>query len=290
MPSELRSAHLFAGVGGGIYADLILGHRPVLAVEHNPHACAILRARVADGWFPDLAVVEQSVTDIQLLGGACSIAGFDPADWTGRVDILHAGFPCQDISVAGKGAGIHGKRSGLYREAIRFAEVVCPQWVFFENVAAIVGRGRHVVIEDLVALGYSWRDGILSAADVGAPHLRKRWWLLAKRTDASDPDEHKRPSGNQVDGRRQQPGHSTAAHGCGDVADALRQGLAQRTAEQQQGPRTRAESAGGGWWDAEPAVRRVADGVPDREHRIIGLGNAQVPLCAAVAWRLLGGP
>jgi DNA (cytosine-5)-methyltransferase 1 len=206
------------------------------------------------------------------------------------VEILHAGFPCQDISLAGKGAGIHGSRSGLYREAIRGIEVIRPQWVFFENVPAIVSRGRDVVVADLVALGYSWRDGILSASDVGAPHLRKRWWCLARRCDAADPYRDQREPRNEVKSGGVKQGGPAIADGCADMADPLRQGLAQRAASpvNQSWPRT--ESSRGGWWESEPAVGRMADGVPHRKHRLRGLGNAQAPLCAAAAWKLLGGP
>ena len=80
--------HLFAGIGGGLLADLILGHRPIVAVEWDKYACRILRERAADGWFPDLSVWEG---DVRL---------FDPSEYKGRVDCIHAGFPCQDISVA----------------------------------------------------------------------------------------------------------------------------------------------------------------------------------------------
>jgi hypothetical protein len=66
--------------------------------------------------------------------------------------------------------------------------------------------------------------------------------------------------------------------------------LAERSPIVINGPRSCAEPARSGWWDVEPAVRRVADGIPNREHRLRGLGNAQVPLCAAIAWKLLGGP
>ena len=163
----LQSMHLFAGAGGGLLADLILGHRPVVAVEWDKHACRALRERAAEGWFPGLHVHEG---DIRM---------FDPSEYAGIVDVIHAGFPCQDISAAGKGAGIEGARSGLYREAIRAIGIVRPRWVMLENSPAIRTRGRSVVIRDLVAIGYSYRDGTLAAADVGAPHRRNRWWLLA---------------------------------------------------------------------------------------------------------------
>ena len=95
----MRSLHLFAGAGGGLLADIILGHQPIGAVELDPYCCDVLRARRDDGWFPGLRVHEQ---DIRM---------FDPSEYTGRVDIVSGGFPCQDISAAGRGTGIKGERS-----------------------------------------------------------------------------------------------------------------------------------------------------------------------------------
>ncbi|MBU6247108.1 MAG: DNA cytosine methyltransferase [Xanthomonadaceae bacterium] len=115
-----NTMHLFAGAGGGLLADLILGHTPIVAVEWDAYACAVLRERAAGGWFPGLHVHEG---DVRM---------FDPSKYAGRVDCIHAGFPCQDISVAGSGAGIHGDRSGLYREVLRIADVVRPRFLFKE--------------------------------------------------------------------------------------------------------------------------------------------------------------
>lgn len=160
--------HLFAGHGGGLLADLILGHTPVVAVEWDGYACQVLRERAADGWFPDLRVHEG---DVSL---------FDPSEYTGSVDIIHAGFPCQDISVAGKQAGVsEGTRSGLYREVLRIAGVVRPKQLFLENVSAILSNGLGTVLGDLAALGYDCRWLCIRASDVGAPHHRDRWFLLA---------------------------------------------------------------------------------------------------------------
>ena len=147
-----------------------LGHSPVVAVEWEPYACQSLREQTANGWFPDLRVWEG---DVQL---------FDPSEYTGRVDCIHAGFPCQDISVAGAGAGIGEEtRSGLYREVLRIAGVVRPRDIFLENVSAILTRGLGVVLGDLSALGYTARWICLRASDVGAHHHRDRWWLLARK-------------------------------------------------------------------------------------------------------------
>jgi len=164
----MRTMHLFAGIGGGLLADRILGHTPLVAVEWEPYACQVLRERVADGWFPGMHVWEG---DVQL---------FDPSEYTGRVDCIHAGFPCQDISVAGKQAGIaEGTRSGLYREVLRIAGIVRPPYVFLENVAAITSKGLDQVLKDLAEMGYDSKWACLRASDVGAPHHRDRWWCLA---------------------------------------------------------------------------------------------------------------
>lgn len=167
----MRTMHLFAGAGGGLLADLILGHEPIVAVEQDAHCCRVLRERSAEGWFHELHVHEGDVRE------------FDFRPWLGRVDQLAAGFPCQDISAAGRGAGIAGARSGLVSEVFRAIDECEPPLVWLENSPRIRTKGRDVVIAELVARGYSWRDGILAASDVGAGHERKRWWLLAANAD-----------------------------------------------------------------------------------------------------------
>jgi len=172
---ETRTMHLFAGHGGGLLADLILGHKPVVAVEWDGYACQVLRERAADGWFPGLRVWEG---DVRL---------FDPSEYAGSVDCIHAGFPCQDISTAGKQAGVHeGTRSGLYREVLRIAGVVRPKQLFLENVSAILSNGLGTVLGDLAALGYDTRWLCIRASDVGAPHHRDRWFLLATHSNSSN--------------------------------------------------------------------------------------------------------
>lgn len=167
----MRTAHLFAGAGGGLLADLILGHIPVLAVEWDAHACAVLRERSAEGWFPGLHVHEGDVRK------------FDFKPWAHRLDCLAAGFPCQDISAAGGGAGIEGERSGLISEVFRGIDECAPPIVWLENSPLIRSRGRDYVIGQLVARGYSWKDGVIGAADVGAGHQRDRWFCLAANAD-----------------------------------------------------------------------------------------------------------
>lgn len=94
------------------------------------------------------------------------------------VDVICGGFPCQDISTAGKGAGITGSRSGLWREMLRTIRLVRPRFAFVENVAALLYRGMGTVLGELAESGYDTEWGCISAADVGAPHLRERIWIV----------------------------------------------------------------------------------------------------------------
>jgi DNA (cytosine-5)-methyltransferase 1 len=110
------------------------------------------------------------------------------------VDIIFGGFPCQDLSCAGRGAGLAGERSGLFFEIMRLAGELRPRFVFLENVPAIRTRGAAAVGAELARLGYDCRWDHLSAYDMGAPHLRDRWFCLAhnasfgKREPADETD------------------------------------------------------------------------------------------------------
>jgi DNA (cytosine-5)-methyltransferase 1 len=95
------------------------------------------------------------------------------------VDVICGGFPCQDISVAGRGAGITGERSGLWREYARLIGEVGPRYVIVENVAALLGRGLGDVLGDLASLGYDAEWHCIPASAIGAPHRRDRIWIVA---------------------------------------------------------------------------------------------------------------
>lgn len=332
----MRTMHLFAGVGGGLLADLILGHEPVCAVEWDPYCCAVLRERAAEGWFPGLHVYEG---DVRL---------WDPSPWAGRVDCIAAGFPCQDLSCAGRGAGIGGERSGLWVEVMRAVDAIRPRFVFLENVPAIRTRGGEVVLAALRQRGYRCRCGTLAAEDVGAPHRRERWWCLASadaerserrqvngacRVDRQDGIQQWQesaswigelraamPDASSLLGTEKQRGEqdgdsqraSEVANSQGtvprnglrdeDVADSdsersqarvkrgdqrVSRGRQAHDSTTVEGRRDRAERS---WWSVEPDVGRVAHGVASRVDRLRGIGNGQVPLQAALAWVLLGGP
>ncbi len=183
----MNELHLFAGAGGGILAGQMLGHRCIGAVEWEPYAQAVLVARQNDGSLPPFPIWDDVRT-------------FDGRPWAGAVDIVAGGFPCQDISVAGKGAGIEGARSGMWTHMARIVSEIRPQFVFVENSPALITRGLGVVLSDMAALGYDCRWTVLGAADVGAPHQRDRLWILAERSDVFQHTEHGR-----TERRKQQP-------------------------------------------------------------------------------------
>jgi DNA (cytosine-5)-methyltransferase 1 len=160
---------LFAGAGGGILGGLLNGWRTVCAVEWDAYAASVLVARQNDRTLAPFPVWD----DVQT---------FDGRLWRGVVDVVSGGFPCTDISAAGKGAGIDGDASGMWSHMARIIGEVRPRFVFVENSPLLVRRGLARVLGDLAALGYDARWGVLGAADVGAPHQRDRIWIVA--TDA----------------------------------------------------------------------------------------------------------
>lgn len=162
----LRELALFAGVGGGILAGKLLEWRTVCAVERDAYAAQVLASRQNDG----------TIEAFPIWSDVCS---FDGRPWRGIVDVVSGGFPCQDISVAGAGAGLDGERSGLWREMVRIVREVQPRIVFVENSPALTSRGLGIVLGDLAALGFDAAWGVLGADDCGAPHQRERIWIVA---------------------------------------------------------------------------------------------------------------
>jgi len=164
---KLNAISLFSGIGG---FELGIGDycRTLLYCEADPHAQAVLLSRMAEGAI-DVAPISTDVREIT-------------AEFVDMpIDIIFGGFPCQDISCAGKGTGLDGERSGLFFEIVRLAGEIKPTFLFLENVSAIRTRGLDRVILELTEVGYDLRWCMLSAADVGAPHRRERWFLLAAR-------------------------------------------------------------------------------------------------------------
>ncbi|MDC4690633.1 DNA cytosine methyltransferase [Acinetobacter baumannii] len=157
---------LFAGAGGGVLASYLLGWRTVCAVERDAYAAQVLAQRQNDGILEAFPIWSDITT-------------FDGKPWQGIVDVISGGFPCQDISSAGKGAGIEGERSGLWSEMARIIGEVRPRYVFVENSPMLVSRGLTRVISDLAQMGYDAQWARFSASNFGAPHIRDRIWIVA---------------------------------------------------------------------------------------------------------------
>lgn len=177
----MNELHLFAGVGGGILGGMLLGHTCVCAVEIEPFCRKVLLQRPRDGILPRFPIWDDVRT-------------FDGKPWRGKVDCVCGGFPCQDISAAGKGAGIDGARSGLWSEFARIIGEVRPRFAFVENSPMLVSRGFGRVLGDLSALGYDARWLVMGADNVGAPHRRKRIWILAHARHGSGRGTFRRKS------------------------------------------------------------------------------------------------
>lgn len=303
---------LFAGCGGGILAGCLLGWNTVCAVEIEPYAREVLLARQRDGQLPRFPLWDDVCT-------------FDGTPWRGKVDIITGGFPCQDISVAGKGAGLEGARSSLWHQMHRIICEVEPEWVFVENSPMLLRRGFGTVLGALAAAGYDAAWCVLGADDMGAPHVRKRLWILAhdSHTHGMSGAEHAR-----------QHERTAQPDGCGQNLMAARPEMAdtdgtrwhaqqheagitgqtlEPSSEQQSGGaggrahpvphpylsgcqkqrRTRPAAQEhktpecGSWWRSEPAVGRVAHGLANRVDRLRALGNGQVPAVAATAFAIL---
>jgi DNA (cytosine-5)-methyltransferase 1 len=295
---KLNTFHLFAGAGGGILADLLLGHNPIGACEIEPYPRDVLLARQRDGHLPSFPIWDDVCT-------------LDGTPWRGSVDVLCGGFPCQDISAAGKGAGIGGERSKLWKEYARLIGEIQPRFVFAENSPLLRTRGLGVVLKDLAALGYNARWGIIGAGAIGAPHKRDRMWVLAYPHLSRDGASRCNPDGDwseiieeRQDESQLEPSRHSEAWWRADPADVGNTfGYSEGSAQWEE-----SRFSESGWKSeniskrnslgsdssnairersTEPLMGRVAHGVANRAHRLKAIGNGQVPQCAAVAFNIL---
>ena len=232
-----------------------------------------------------------------------------------RVDCIIGGFPCQDLSYAGKGAGLDGERSGLFFEAVRLVRELRPRAVVLENVAGLLTRGLDRVLGTLAEIGFDAEWHCIPAAAVGAPHIRDRVFVLAYcqsesigtvNAEVADPECNGRkqtrrnsPGGFETDGAKET---DWAGNGREDVPnthsprlEGQRQ-IPSRTTEEHR------DACYSRWWETEPAVGelvdgvsgrlvrfagRVATGIPNRVNKLRCLGNAIVPQVAEVVGRIL---
>ena len=282
----LRLLDTFSGIGGFSYAAerIVGGYETVAFVEREPFCQKILSKH-----WPNVPIHNDITT-------------FTPE--RGSADVVCGGFPCQDISTAGKQAGIkQGTRSGLFYELMRVIRLVQPQYVILENVAAILANGLDTVLGELAASGFDAEWACIPASAVGACHQRDRWWLIAY------------PSGQQCDGSElTNATESTRAaaefeNGNGKDAantDDIRLSGSQLPLPSLHGCDTRGKTQLGhrqapwsqrwangstgyqpltpDWrsYVSKPVLRRGDDGLSGRVDRLKALGNSVVPQVAAI--------
>lgn len=305
---KLKVGSLFSGIGGiELGLERTGGFETIWFCENEPYCRAVLNKN-----FPNIPV----------LGDIMKVVW----DEVEKPDVIAGGFPCQDISVAGKGAGIkEGTRSGLWKEYARAIRALRPRYALVENVPMLAARGLDIVLADLAEMGYDAEWGIISAAEVGAPHRRERLFVIAHRAGERCKRGGDNREGNGIPPLEIRPTSQVASVGSRwergareilppNAADSFKNGI----------PRPiKAGSAGqiGQRWKGgsencapefrifeglkriedlrqrtnipEPLVRRGAHGPASRldsfarRKRIEALGNAVVPAVAQVAGEMI---
>lgn len=280
MKAKYTFGSMFAGIGGIDLGFERCGMECRWQVEIDPYATKVL---------------EKHWPSVNRWGDVKTFPPDDDEKW--KVDVITGGFPCQDISVSGKGVGLNGERSGLFFEIIRVARQLRPRAIVLENVSALLVRGMGSVLGELAEIGFDAEWHCIPAAGVGAPHRRDRVFIIA----------YSKHDGSHGDGKdeqkceREEMGRSQFAGGDGSNGN-----VADPSSKRQSGQRLHGRCFGQkknqdgetNWfidssereennWHVEPNVGRVANGVPDRVDRLKCLGNAVVPQVAEVVGKIL---
>jgi DNA (cytosine-5)-methyltransferase 1 len=249
---------LFTGAGGEELGAILNGWRTIGAVEYEEYPCKVLEARQKDGclgkfpiWFMDIREFNRRIAPM----------------YTGLVDVLSAGFPCQPFSVAGKQAGADDPRN-MWPATIEAVKIIKPKYCFFENVRGLLGASTEcsadgwgvaetstdniryfgTILSDLSNCGYDARWKVISTAEVGGPHKRDRLWIVAYPKSIYGLWGHQEKRNN---------------------------------IQKFRGFKSKGE--------LKTEFSREYDGMGGDVDRLKAIGNGQVPLCAATAWRILSG-
>lgn len=298
-PGEtLNELALFAGAGGGLLGTALLGFRTVCAVEKNSYRQAVLLARQRDGLLPRFPIWDDVRT-------------FDGRPFRALVHLVTAGFPCQPYSRAGRQRGRADARN-LWPDTLRIIREVQPAFALLENVPDLLRFAYFgQILRDLAKLGFRVRWDVLSARGVGAPHQRRRLWLLAFRCHSTAP----RPrSALRAAGRTDAMSHRrklyvhdarnrstsylclgakrsrVASHSHCESANGTSERRIWRSQElPADSPRGTSPAARprGAPWRTKPPLLRVAHGLANRMDRIAALGDGQVPQVVVRAWQAL---
>ena len=296
----MKVLDLFSGIGGFSLGLEAAGMETIAFCEKEPFCQAVLKKH-----WPDTPCHDD-------------VTKLDGKQYHGSIEVICGGFPCQDISLAGKGAGLAGERSGLWFEYLRVIKEAQPRYAIIENVSALRSRGLEEVLRSLAEIGYDAEWHCIPASAIGAPHQRDRIWIVAYARSAGRHEGNLRQQGDN--GKQIEQGRSAIASEPSEtsslMADTNKTGRLRKGQTQSKERRSNSQSLGtsaimahseseqtGGLltarlsahisasrdrsgeascWSVEPAVGRVADGIPARVHRLKALGNAIVPQIAQV--------
>lgn len=284
MIETLKILDTFAGIGGFSYAahELVGGFETTQFVEIDPFCQKVLKKH-----FPKVPCHD----DIKTFTA-----------YPGQYDVITGGFPCQDISVAGRREGITDQsRSGLFYELIRVIRLVRPKFVVMENVAAILNNGLDIVLGELSEAGYDAEWSIISASSLGAAHRRSRWWCVAYTNDYGSSSSSINEVNDETDSssqeRQNQVSESSGSSESsdsrivrsfeGNVTDSNSEGLQRKILSKMESgiwsaKHTRRLDPNWRSYVSKPILPRGSYGLSNRVDRTKALGNSIVPAVAAI--------
>ena len=288
---DLKLLDLFSGIGGFSYAaeKIVGGYKTTQFVEIDPYCQSVLRKN-----FPNTPIHD----DIKTFSAK-----------QGQFDVFTIGFPCQDLSVAGRQRGINDEtRSGLFYESIRLLRTVRPRFALFENVRNLLSHGKgetfQEVLFQIAKAGYDAEWSVISAKDLGACHLRERIWILAYTNNYGSPSAERIRVNGKTDSNTQKGEDKISESQRSSESSDSR--IIQQTTDSSNPNSTRTESnsekveppiwkhaflnskerrtLSPDWtrYVSEPSLCRGDDGLRGRVARIKAMGNSIVPQCAAV--------
>ncbi len=293
----MNELSLFSGIGGGLLGTKLLGFNHIGYVEYNEYCQKVIAQRIKDGML-DKAPIFTDVHEFLKSGAARQYRGF--------TDVVTAGFPCQPFSVAGKQQGGNDERN-MWPDTIAIIREVRPRYAFLENVPGLLAHEyARRIFGDLAESGFNVRWRVLSAAEMGAPHKRDRAWIVADNNEFANgvKYQHEKTRNNckrniselanttikfsdELDNNRknskckvQQSGNSNSKNNFSDSNSAQCKGRIISKRALKKYPNTC-------WWDIEPGMDRVANGVAHRVDRLKATGNGQVSIVVKTAWELL---
>ena len=282
---------LFAGVGGGLLGSHILGWRPVCTVEISTYCREVLLRRQRDGLLPLFPIWDDVRT-------------FDGSPWSGIIDVITGGFPCQPWSSAGNKLGSADERN-LWPDTIRIIREVRPRYALLENVPGLLHKSANgyfgIILKDLAESGYNAVWDIFPASAIGAPHKRERLFILCypagiRSHDATQSGIYQEGNGDYspwpTEPKQFARSGSMGSNLQGSFSDTTSSRLERRTlpeiTRQTSGQLTIThQSPIATWWASESRIQRVSNDVANRVDRLKAIGNGQVAPVVVLAWNSL---